>query len=319
VTEQVATGPRILDGRRVSRALRAEIGRGARELTERAGRPPGLAVVLVGNDPASEVYVGSKERLAARAGFASQVIRKPADISQQELEAVVETLNNDASIDGFLVQLPLPDGLDSDRILELIDPGKDVDGFHPMNMGRLWLDQAGFAPATPSGILELLKRSQIELAGLNTVIVGRSRIVGKPMAALLLRENSTVTIAHSKTRDLPALCRGADLLIAAIGAPAFFGPEHVKPGAIVVDVGMNRVTDSAELDRLFPDDEGRRRDFEEKGYFLIGDVDYHRVAPLAGAITPVPGGVGPLTVAMLLANTLESARRRLMPDASAAD
>ena len=179
-----------------------------------------------------------------------------------------------------------------------------------MNMGRLWLDRGGFAPATPAGIVELLKRSGIELEGRHAVIVGRSRIVGKPMAGLLLREHCTVTLAHSRTRDLPGLCRTADLLVAAIGIPAFFGPEHVAPGAVVVDVGINRVSDRDELERLFPHDERRRRGFDKRGYFLIGDVDYERVAPIAGAITPVPGGVGPLTVTMLLANTLESARRR---------
>jgi methylenetetrahydrofolate dehydrogenase (NADP+)/methenyltetrahydrofolate cyclohydrolase len=301
---------KILDGRVVSRELKEEIGEQVAALRGEGGRAPGLAVVLVGENPASQVYVGSKERSAAKAGFVSRVVRKPADITQAELEQVVEELNHDDTIDGFLVQLPLPDGLDSDRILELIDPTKDVDGFHPMNMGRLWLDQGGFAPATPSGIIELLKRSDVPLEGMNAVIVGRSRIVGKPMAGLLLRENCTVTLAHSRTRDLPGVCRSADLLIAAIGAPALFGPEHVSPGAVVVDVGINRVEDRDQLDQLFPGDEKRLRGFEERGYFLIGDVDYTRVAPIAGAITPVPGGVGPLTVTMLLANTLLSARRR---------
>lgn len=310
MSEQTETGTKILDGRVVSRELKEEIAGQVSALLDQGGRAPGLAVVLVGENPASQVYVGSKERSAAKAGFVSRVVRKPADITQEELEQVVDELNRDDTIDGFLVQLPLPDGLDSDRILELIDPTKDVDGFHPMNMGRLWLDQGGFAPATPSGIVELLKRSDIPLEGMNAVIVGRSRIVGKPMAGLLLRENCTVTLAHSRTRDLPGVCRSADLLIAAIGAPAFFGPQHVSPGAVVVDVGINRVEDRDQLDHFFPGDEKRLRGFEERGYFLIGDVDYTRVAPIAGAITPVPGGVGPLTVTMLLANTLLSARRR---------
>lgn len=301
---------RILDGRAVSERLREEIARGVDELVAEGGRPPGLAVVLLGDDPASSVYVASKESAASQAGFVSRVLKRPAEISQSDLERLVDELNADETMDGFLVQLPLPDGLDADRILERIDPAKDVDGFHPMNMGRLWLDRPGFVPATPGGIIELLKRSDIELEGRHAVIVGRSRIVGKPMAGLLLRQNCTVTLAHSRTRDLAGLCRSADLLVAAIGAPAFFGPEHVSPGAVVVDVGMNRIAERSELDRLFPGDEGRRRGFDKRGYFLIGDVDFTRVAPLAGAITPVPGGVGPLTVTMLLSNTLESARLR---------
>ncbi|MDX1645128.1 MAG: bifunctional 5,10-methylenetetrahydrofolate dehydrogenase/5,10-methenyltetrahydrofolate cyclohydrolase, partial [Thermoanaerobaculia bacterium] len=238
------------------------------------------------------------------------VVRRPDDIDQAELERTVEELNADAAIDGFLVQLPLPEALDEDRILELVDPAKDVDGFHPVNVGRLWSGQPALAPATPSGIVEMLARSDIAVEGLDAVVVGRSRIVGKPLAALLLERNATVTLAHSRTRDLAALCRRADLLVAAIGRPAFFGPDHVAPGAVVVDVGINRVDDAAELERLFPDDAERRAAFEEKGYFLVGDVDYRRVAPIARAITPVPGGVGPLTVTMLLANTLTAARRR---------
>lgn len=311
VSRGEATETKILDGRRVSRELRQTISQGVLKLISAAGRPPGLAMVVVGDDPASRLYVGSKQRAATRAGFFSQLIERPAGISQEDLERVVEGLNRDESIDGFLVQLPLPAGLDGDRILELIEPSKDVDGFHPMNVGRLWLDRGGFAPATPCGIVELLKRSDIDLEGRHAVIIGRSRIVGKPMAGLLLRENCTVTIGHSRTRDLPSLCRSADLLIAAIGVPAFFGAEHIAPGAVVVDVGMNRVAERSELDRLFPGDPDRLRRFEQKGYFLIGDVDFARVAPIAGAITPVPGGVGPLTVTMLLANTLKSARLRL--------
>lgn len=299
-----------LDGRAISRQIRREIAAGVERLTAELGRPPGLAVVLVGDDPASSVYVGSKERAARKAGFTSRVVRRPADIDQAELERTVTELNEDPEIDGFLVQLPLPDGLDEDRILELVDPAKDVDGFHPVNVGRLWSGREALAPATPSGIVEMLERSGIEIEGLRAVIVGRSRIVGKPLAALLLERNATVTLAHSRTRDLPALCRDADLLVAAIGRPAFFGLQHVAPGAVVVDVGINRVEEAAELERLFPGDADRRVRFEEKGYFLVGDVDYHRVAPVARAITPVPGGVGPLTVAMLLANTLTAARRR---------
>lgn len=310
MSDHEAVDSRALDGHAISRQIRAEIAAGVERFVEAVGRPPGLAVVLVGDDPASSVYVGSKERAAKKAGFHGRVVRLAAGIDQAELERTVDELNDDDEIDGFLVQLPLPRDLDEDRILERVDPAKDVDGFHPVNVGRLWIGTGGIAPATPSGIVEMLERSDIAVEGLHAVIVGRSRIVGKPMAALLLARHATVTLAHSRTRDLPALCRSADLLVAAIGRPAFFGPEHVAPGAVVVDVGINRVDDADELERLFPGDEARRSRFEEKGYFLVGDVDYRRVAPIARAITPVPGGVGPLTVTMLLANTLTAARRR---------
>lgn len=315
-SEEETTDTLVLDGHAVAREIRQEIAAGVEEFTAAVGRPPGLAVVLVGDDPASSVYVGSKERAARKAGFHGRIVRHDADIGQDELERTVVELNQDAAIDGFLVQLPLPAGLDEERILELVDPAKDVDGFHPMNVGRLWIGRGGFAPATPSGIIEMLERSGIALAGLHAVIVGRSRIVGKPMAALLLERHCTVTVAHSRTRELAAVCRSADLLVAAIGRPAFFGPDHVAPGAVVIDVGINRVEEEEELERLFPGDADRRARFEEKGYFLAGDVDYHRVAPIARAITPVPGGVGPLTVTMLLANTLRAARRRHGLDAA---
>jgi methylenetetrahydrofolate dehydrogenase (NADP+)/methenyltetrahydrofolate cyclohydrolase len=311
MTTTETTGARILDGAALARRLRREIGAGVEALLAEGGRPPGLAVILVGADPASRLYVGSKQRAAASAGRVSRVHERPVDVSQGELERLVDELNADATVDGFLVQLPLPAGLDADRLLERIDPAKDVDGFHPINVGRLWLGGGGFAPATPAGIIALLARSDIELAGRHAVVVGRSRIVGKPLAALLLRENCTVTIAHSRTRDLPGVCRSADLLVAAIGAAGFFGRQHVSPGTVVVDVGVNRVSEVSELERLFPDDEARRRRFEERGYILAGDVDFRAVAPIVDAITPVPGGVGPLTVTMLLSNTLEAARRRL--------
>lgn len=300
----------ILDGRAVARELRAEIAREVAELLAAGGRPPGLVAVLVGDDPASQVYVGSKKRASEKAGLVGRVIEEPADISQQKLEALIDELNADDSVDGILVQLPLPQGLDTDRILSRVDPGKDVDGFHPESAGKLWLGQDTFAPATPSGIVELLKRNDIALTGMNAVIVGRSNIVGKPLAGLLLRENCTVTLAHSRTRDLPAVCRGADLLVAAIGLPGFFGAEHVADGAVVVDVGINRVQDAETLHRLFPGDEARARRLEERGYVILGDVDYNAALSRASAITPVPGGVGPLTVTMLLANTLKAAKAR---------
>lgn len=300
----------ILDGRVAARELRTEVGRQVKALVSAGGRPPGLVAVLVGDDPASQVYVGSKKRASEKAGLVGRVVELGAGTTQQELETLIDELNRDDTVDGILVQLPLPDGLDTESILSRVDPGKDVDGFHPESVGKLWLGQDTFAPATPSGIIELLKRNEIELKGMNAVIVGRSNIVGKPMAGLLLRQHCTVTLAHSRTRDLPAVCRGADLLIAAIGLPSFFGADHVRSGAVVVDVGINRVRDAREVSRLFPGDETRARQYETKGYVIVGDVDYNAVAPIADAITPVPGGVGPLTVAMLLANTLKASKAR---------
>jgi methylenetetrahydrofolate dehydrogenase (NADP+)/methenyltetrahydrofolate cyclohydrolase len=227
-----------------------------------------------------------------------------------ELLAIIDELNADEAVDGILVQLPLPPQVADKRILNRVSPEKDVDGFHPVNVGRLWLDEDGFTPATPTGIVALLKRNGVALDGRRAVIVGRSAIVGKPMAGLLLREHCTVTVCHSRTADLAAVTREADLLVAAIGRPALLGPDHVREGAVVVDVGMNRLADAAEAARLFPGDEARRRQVATRGYTLVGDVDFARVAPKASAITPVPGGVGPLTVAMVLANTLKAARRR---------
>ncbi len=291
--------------------IRAEVAEETHRWIPTAGRPPGLAVALVGGDPASAVYVRSKRRAAEEAGFASRTLELPATIATADLLERIEELNRDDEIDGILVQLPLPGGLPEDEILAAVDPEKDVDGLHPVNVGRLWLDLPGLTPATPSGIIELLRRSEIPLAGKRAVIVGRSRLVGKPLAALLLREQATVTICHSRTRDLDAVCREADLLVAAVGRPALIGPEHVRRGAVVIDVGINRVTDAATVERLFPGDATRRERLESRGSVLVGDVDFTRVAPRAAAITPVPGGVGPLTVAMLLANTLAAARRRL--------
>jgi methylenetetrahydrofolate dehydrogenase (NADP+)/methenyltetrahydrofolate cyclohydrolase len=240
----------------------------------------------------------------------SRTVRLAADASEAELLARVDELNGDDAVDGILVQLPLPPQVTEKRVLDRISPEKDVDGFHPVNVGRLWLDEEGFTPATPTGIVALLKRNGIALAGRRAVIVGRSAIVGKPMAGLLLREHCTVTVCHSRTADLAAVTREADLLVAAIGRPGLLGPDHVREGAVVVDVGMNRLADAAETERLFPGDEARRQQMAERGYTLVGDVDFTRVAPKAAAITPVPGGVGPLTVAMVLANTLKAARRR---------
>ncbi len=300
----------ILDGKKIAREIRSEVAESVRRLTASGGRPPGLAAVLVGESPASRLYVRNKTQASEEAGILGRTVALPAEISEAELIQAIDDLNRDDAVDGILVQLPLPDHLPEPKVLERVCPEKDVDGFHPVSVGRLWLDRPGFAPATPRGIIELLRRSAIPLEGREAVIVGRSTIVGKPMAALLLREHCTVTVCHSRTRDLAGVCSRADLLVAAIGRPAMFGPEHVKEGAVVVDVGINRITDPAEVERLFPGDEKRRAAFERSGAVLVGDVDFTRVASRASAITPVPGGVGPLTVAMLLANTLEASRRR---------
>ncbi len=300
----------ILDGRAVAKEMKAEAGAATAEMVAAGARAPGLTTVLVGEDPASQLYVRSKVRASKRAGFlgASHVLADST--SEGELLAVIDRLNEDDTVDGMLVQLPLPRHIDKDRVLERIDPAKDVDGFHPINVGRLWLDQPAPGPATAAGIIELLRRSNIEMSGKNAVIVGRSAIVGKPLAGLLLRENCTVTICHSRTRDLEAVCRGAEILVAAIGRSGFVGADHVGEGAVVIDVGINRVSDRDEAERLYPGDTKRREQFEKNGSIVVGDVDYTAVFDRASAITPVPGGVGPLTIAQLLNNTLELSRRR---------
>jgi len=301
----------ILDGKTTAAAIRTEAAQAAAEIAAKHGRPPGLAVVLVGDDPASQVYVGSKTRACAEAGLESFGHRLPADTGAEGLFDLIDRLNADPKVDGILVQLPLPGHLPTRELLERIDPAKDVDGFHPINVGRLWIDEAGFVPCTPAGIVEMLRRYDIPLKGKNAVIVGRSTIVGKPMAGLLLREHCTVTLAHSRTRDLPAVCRGADLLIAAVGRAGLIDASHVTEGAVVIDVGMNRVEDRELAERLVDGDAKRMAAFERNGSVLVGDVDYPAVAPRAAAITPVPGGVGPLTVAMLISNAVIAARRRL--------
>jgi methylenetetrahydrofolate dehydrogenase (NADP+) / methenyltetrahydrofolate cyclohydrolase len=301
---------RLLDGKAAAAEIRAEVAAGVREMAAAGARPPQLVAVLAGENPASEAYVGSKVKGCAEVGMLSRTVRLGEETSEAELLALIDELNADEAVDGILVQLPLPPRIAEKRVLDRVSAEKDVDGFHPLNVGRLWLDEDGFTPATPTGIVALLKRNGIPLAGKRAVIVGRSAIVGKPMAGLLLREHCTVTVCHSRTADLAAVTREADLLVAAIGRPALLGPDHVREGAVVVDVGMNRLTDAAEAERLFPGDETRRRQVADRGYTLVGDVDFTRVAPKAAAITPVPGGVGPLTVAMVLANTLKAARRR---------
>lgn len=300
----------ILDGKSTASQVRAEVKQATDRLLAKGGRPPGLAVVLIGEDPASKIYVGSKNRTASEAGFVQSGVELPESSTQEEVVAQVERLNADDSVDGIIVQLPLPKGLDSRAVLNAIAPEKDVDGLHPMNVGNLWLDREGLFPATPSGVLELLDRAGIQLKGLNAVIVGRSHLVGKPLAALLLARHCTVTVCHSRTRDLAGVCRSADILIAAVGQLALVGPEHVKEGAVVIDVGIHRVEDAETVGRLFPGNEKRHSAFERRGSVVTGDVDYQKVAPKCAAITPVPGGVGPMTVAMLLANTLNASARR---------
>jgi methylenetetrahydrofolate dehydrogenase (NADP+) / methenyltetrahydrofolate cyclohydrolase len=301
----------VLDGKKVGAEIRCEIRAEVERRIAAGHRPPGLAVVLVGENPASKVYVASKGKAAAEAGFIEMTIKLAADATAEDVAGTIRRLNREEAIDGILVQLPLPAGLPERDLLLEIDPNKDVDGLHPMNAGRLWSDEPGFIPCTPFGILELLKRSDIALSGRQAVVVGRSRLVGKPMVALLLRENCTVTVCHSRTADLAAECRRADILVAAIGRPAFIGREHVKPGAVVIDVGINRLEDSELAARLFADQPKKLAALAKRGSVLVGDVDYGRVAPIASAITPVPGGVGPLTVTMLLANTLEAHRRHV--------
>lgn len=307
--------PIILKGKPIAAAIRSEVAADVQKLTAAGRRPPKLVAVLVGENPASRTYVGSKTKACAEAGLASETLNLAADTPREKLLGELDRLNADESVDGILVQLPLPDHLPEREILEAVAASKDVDGFHPENVGRLWSTKprgelSGLTPATPTGVIEMLRRYDVELAGRHAVVVGRSNIVGKPMAALLLRENCTVTFCHSRTRDLEAVCRLADVLIAAIGRPAMIGPDHVREGAVVVDVGINRITDAAEVERLYPGDAKRRAGFAKRGSTLAGDVDYHRVAPRCAAITPVPGGVGPLTVAQLLVNTLTAYRRR---------
>jgi methylenetetrahydrofolate dehydrogenase (NADP+)/methenyltetrahydrofolate cyclohydrolase len=298
----------ILDGNKLAAEIRAEVADEVKALSS-AGMRPGLAVILAGNNPASEIYVRGKVKSCEELGIYSEKHTPLDTISTQELLALVEDLNRRDEIDGILVQLPLPSQVDSKKILMAVDPAKDVDGFHPMNVGFLSTQRAGLVPCTPAGILEILKRSHIAVAGQEAVVVGRSDIVGKPTAMLLINGNATVTVCHSKTRDLPGVCRRADILVAAIGRTGMITRDFVKPGATVIDVGMNKITERAEFDRFFRGNEKREQAFATRGSTLIGDV-HPEVAQVAGAITPVPGGVGPLTIAMLMVNTVRAAKLR---------
>lgn len=303
---------RVLDGARLAQTLRDELRPQVATTTARLGRPPGLALVLVGDDPASHVYVGSKHRQGADMGFRVDLHQRPASVALDEVLSIVAGLNADPAIDGILVQAPLPAALGADatrRVFDAIDPAKDVDGFTAANVGRLVQNRPTLVACTPAGIIELLERHDIPIAGQHAVVIGRSDIVGKPMAMLLLHRHATVTIAHSRTRDLPALARTADILVAAIGRPGFVTPEFVKAGACVVDVGINRLVDEADVVRFFGPESSRLTSFRSRGSTLVGDVD-PAVAAVAGALTPVPGGVGPLTIAMLMRNTLRAADAR---------
>jgi methylenetetrahydrofolate dehydrogenase (NADP+)/methenyltetrahydrofolate cyclohydrolase len=300
---------RRLDGTATAKEIRDEVARGVLALRRDAGVTPGLTVVLVGEHPASLAYVRGKEKAAREAGMNSEILRLPAASGEAEILAAVRRANADPRVHGLLVQLPLPHGVDTDRVLTAIDPAKDVDGFHPINAGRLVLGLPGVLPCTPAGVVALLKRHAIPLDGKRAVVLGRSNIVGKPMAILLLRENCTVTIAHSRTEGLAAVAAEADILVAAIGRPGFVRTGFIKPGAAVVDVGIHTLTDGATARALFGDDDAKLRALREKGSVLCGDVHPREGAARAGWLSPVPGGVGPMTIAMLLTNTLEAARR----------
>ena len=300
---------RILYGKPVQEAILEEVRQGVEELAAAGLRAPKLAALLVGDDPASAIYVRSKTRMCGETGLDSEAFQLPASTSTEELLRRIDELNLDDGIDGILVQLPLPEGLDTDVVIDAMDPAKDVDGIHPENVGLIVQGRPRFVTCTPGGIIELLERNEIEIHGQNAVIIGRSEIVGKPMAMLLMHRHATVTICHSRTRDLPGVARGADILIVAIGRDAMVTPDFVKPGATVIDVGINRVADRQRVEEIFGDNADWQK-FEDRGYLVVGDV-HPAVAEVAGALTPVPGGVGPLTIGMLLANTLRSARRRL--------
>ena len=307
----------ILDGNKIASEIRAEVAAEVKNMTA-AGMRPGLAVVLVGHNPASEVYVRGKVKACEELRIYSEKHTPPETASTEGLLELVADLNRRDEIDGILVQLPLPKQVDSKKVLMAVDPAKDVDGFHPMNVGFLSTQRPGLVPCTPAGIMEILTRSKIPIAGQEAVVVGRSDIVGKPTAMLLINANATVTICHSKTRDLPGVCRRADILVAAIGRAGMITREFVKPGATVIDVGMNTVTARAEFERLFVGNAKREEIFRAKGSTLVGDV-HPEVAEIAGAITPVPGGVGPLTIAMLMTNTVRAAKmRRGVPELSRA-
>ena len=300
----------ILEGAPVREAIERELKPRVERLAA-AHRAPGLAVILVGNNPASEIYVRNKVKACHALGIYSEKLTPPESVSTEELLEMVGTLNRRPEIDGILVQLPLPAQVDAKKVLLAVDPDKDVDGLHPLNLGKLLSGRPGPRPCTPAGILELLRRHRIPLLGRQAVVVGRSELVGKPVALLLLAEHATVTLCHSRTANLPEVCRQADLLVAAIGRPAFLTADFIKPGATVIDVGTNRLTSREQAAAVFRNSPEKLAEFDRKGSLLVGDVNPIDVAEKAGAYTPVPGGVGLLTIAMLMVNTVEAAEWRL--------
>ncbi|MEP7148372.1 MAG: bifunctional methylenetetrahydrofolate dehydrogenase/methenyltetrahydrofolate cyclohydrolase FolD [Acidobacteriota bacterium] len=302
----------MLGGKDIAESIKSEVSAEIARFLDQYSITPCLAVVRVGDDPASAVYVGSKVKTSEAVGMRSEQHHLPATVSHTDLLALVRELNTRDDVDGILVQLPLPEQIDAREILEAIDPDKDVDGFHPINVGRLSQGEKALVPCTPAGVIEMLKRSGIEIAGQNAVIVGRSNIVGKPMAMLLLQENATVTICHSRTRDLPDVTRQADILVAAIGHAGFIRGENIREGATVIDVGINKLVDASLVGQFFHDDEIEKRlaAIKKHGFTLVGDVNAKEAIEKAANLTPVPGGVGLLTVAMLMKNTVEAARLR---------
>ncbi|MCI0487955.1 MAG: bifunctional 5,10-methylenetetrahydrofolate dehydrogenase/5,10-methenyltetrahydrofolate cyclohydrolase [Blastocatellia bacterium] len=301
----------LLEGAGVAQAIKDEVAAEVARLAERGLHKkeilvPGLATVIVGDDPASHIYVSSKVKTCQQLGLYSEKIELPANTTTAELLETVASLNARDEIDGILVQMPLPSQIDSTKVLNSIDPSKDVDGFHPVNVGRLALNEPGLRPCTPAGIIEMLDRSGIEISGARAVVLGRSRLVGLPLSLLLLHRNATVTVCHSRTKDLARVASEADILVAAIGRIGMVDAGYIKPGATVIDVGINKVTTISDLERFFGDDAGRRAAFEKRGYTLIGDVNPRGATEVAGHFTPVPGGVGPLTIAMLMKNTLSA-------------
>lgn len=311
ITEKKQATAKLLDGAIVAQQIKDEISKELAERWPSLESRPCLAAVLVGDDPASQVYVRNKIRACEDVGIRSEHHVLPATTTANELLQLVQSLNSREAVDGILVQMPLPNRIDEAAIIDAIDPVKDVDGFHPVNVGRLALGRPMFVPCTPAGIIELLKRNQIAIQGANACVVGRSQIVGRPMAQLLIQNDATVTVCHSRTQDLAAVTRQADILVVAIGRPALIRKEHIKPGATIIDVGMNKITDEAAARELFGDEAERRLDvIRKRGYTLVGDVHPAEADEVAGRRTPVPGGVGPLTVAMLMRNTLQAAKLR---------
>ncbi|MGP8253392.1 MAG: bifunctional 5,10-methylenetetrahydrofolate dehydrogenase/5,10-methenyltetrahydrofolate cyclohydrolase [Terracidiphilus sp.] len=300
--------PKVLDGAAIAAAIKHEVAGEVKKLAAQGIRP-GLAAVLVGNVPASEIYVRSKVQTCAELGLFSELITPPDTVTTEDMFDLVNSLNSRDDIDGILIQLPLPAQVDAKFLLDSVSPEKDVDGFHPVNAGRLQAGRPALAPCTPAGVIEILKRSNIPIAGRHAVVVGRSDIAGKPVAMLLLHENATVTICHSKTQNLSEITRQADILVAAIGRPGFITPEMVKPGATLIDVGINRINAREEFDRFFKGNEKREAAFAKRGSVIVGDI-HPKAFEIAGAYTPVPGGVGLLTIAMLMANTVRAAKMR---------